>query len=136
MRRVMVFQHVGHELLGTLNPQLKAAGLRVKYVNFGRHPDSKPSLEDYNGLVILGGPMGVYESKKFPHLNVEMRLIEEALEKNIPVLGICLGSQMIAHVLGSDVRRSPQKELGWCDIHLTDDGKNDRLFEGYEAREK
>jgi len=55
MRKLLVFQHVAHEILGTLNPLLKRAGLRIRYVNFGRHPDAQPSLDGYHELVILGG---------------------------------------------------------------------------------
>jgi hypothetical protein len=51
MRKLLVFQHVAHEILGTLNPLLKRAGFRIRYVNFGRHPDAQPSLEGYHGLV-------------------------------------------------------------------------------------
>lgn len=132
----MIFQHVPWEPLGTLNPMLKDAGFRIRFVNFGRHPDIQPDLEGYSGLVILGGPMGVYEADKHPHLKVEMRLIEEALKKNIPVLGICLGAQMLASVLGSHVRKAPQMEIGWYDIHLTDQGKKDKLLSAFNQTEK
>lgn len=132
----MIFQHVGHEPLGVLNPMLKAAGFRIRYVNFGRHPDMVPSLDGYNGLIVLGGPMGVYEAENYAHLKTEMKLIEEAIQKNIPVLGICLGAQMIAHVLSSHVRKAPAWELGWYDVHLTAAGKKDSLFKSYEKTEK
>lgn len=132
----MIFQHVGHEPLGTLNPMLKAAGFRIRYVNFGRHPDFVPSLKGYSGLIILGGPMGVYEKDHVPHLKVEMDLIEEALRMNIPVLGICLGAQLIAGVLGANVYKARQWELGWYDVHLTDSGKKDPLFAQYQPSEK
>lgn len=131
----MIFQHVGHEPLGTLNPMLKAAGFRIRYVNFGRHPDFIPSLKGYNGLIVLGGPMGVYEKDAIPHLKVEMSLIEEALRMNIPVLGICLGAQLIAGVLGARVYKAPKWELGWYDIQLTEAGKRDPLFAAYGPKE-
>lgn len=126
---------MAHEPLGTLNPLLKAAGLRVKYVNFDRDPNLVPQLEDYNGLVVLGGGMGVYEADKHPHLKVEMKLIEEALKKNIPVLGICLGSQLIAQVLGSTVRKHTCKEIGWFKLYLTSAGKVDPVFKDYNPTE-
>jgi len=132
----MVFQHVGHEPLGTLDPLLKAAALRIRYVNFAREPDSKPSLDSYDGLIVLGGPMGVYEAHQHPHLITEMRLIEAALKKKIPVLGICLGAQLLAHVLGGDVRKGPAWEFGWCEVEVTEAGRRDKLFAGYQPREK
>lgn len=128
MRNIIVFQHVGHEPLGTLNPMLKAAGFRIKYVNFGRNPEATPSLDGYNGLVVLGGPMGVEQAERIPHLKVELNAIEEALKKDIPVLGICLGSQLIAHVLGAKVGKAKDMEIGWYDLHFTDAGQKDPLF--------
>lgn len=136
MRKIMIFQHVGHEPLGTLNPMLKAAGFRIRYVNFGRDPQSEPDLEGYAGLIVLGGPMGVYEAAKFCHLKFEMKKIEEALKRGIPVLGICLGSQLIASVLGADVRKNKQWELGWYNVGLTDHGKADPLFKAYAESER
>lgn len=136
MRNILVLQHVPHEILGTLNPLLKKHGFRIRYVNFGRDPNAEPKLDKYNGLIVLGGPMGVYEADKFPHLRVEMRLIEEALRRDIPVLGICLGSQLIAHVLKADVRVHTHKEIGWHDIHLTEQGDDDPLFQRFDKTEK
>jgi len=136
MRKIMIFQHVGHEPLGTLNPMLKAAGFRIRYVNFGRDPECVPDLEGYSGLIVLGGPMGVYEADQFPHLKTEMKLIEEAMKRDIPILGICLGSQLIAAVLGSHVRKSPHTELGWYDVHTTPAAANDPLFQDYRPTEK
>lgn len=136
MRRMMIFQHVGHEPLGTLNPMLKAAGFRIRYVNFGRAPSAEPSIEGYNGLVVLGGPMGVYESKRYTHLTHEMRQIEYAFKLDIPVLGICLGAQLIAEVLGGRVRKAPEWELGWYGLHLTDQGKQHKLFGPTWRKEK
>lgn len=135
-RKIMIFQHVGHEPLGTLDPMLKAAGFRIRYVNFGRQPDMVPKLEGYAGLIILGGPMGVYDKDLIPHLQVEMRVIEEALKIDIPVLGICLGAQLVAAVLGAGVRKAAHVELGWHEVHLTESGKNDPLFRDYRDPEK
>lgn len=132
----MVLQHVGHEPLGTLNPMLKAAGFRIRYVNFGRDPDSQPELEGYRGLIVLGGPMGVYDAHAHPHLNVEMKLIEEALRLDIPILGICLGSQLLAHVLGAKVAKAKKMEIGWCPVAMTEDGKDDGLFGHFKSAEK
>jgi GMP synthase (glutamine-hydrolysing) len=136
MRKIMVLQHVGHEPLGTLDPLLKAAGFRIRYMNFGRDPHLTPNIEAYNGLIILGGPMGVYETHQYPHLKVELQLIEKAIAKNIPVMGICLGAQLIATALGASVRKAPEWELGWSKISLTGLAKEDPLFSHYESQEK
>lgn len=134
MRKILVIQHVAHEILGTLNPLLKERGFRIRYVNFGRDPDFVPSLQGYSGLILLGGPMGVYEVNKYPHLKEELRLIEEALKNELPILGICLGAQLIAHALGASVRRHAN-EVGWHQVNLTRDGKSNPLFSCYDSSE-
>lgn len=136
MRKVLVFQHVAHEILGTLDPLLKKNRFRVRYVNFERHPNEEPSLDKYAGLIVLGGYMGVYESDRYTHIKHEMKVIEEALKKQIPILGICLGAQILAHVLGANVRKHAKKEVGWHDVHLTDGGKNDSVFSAFRPTEK
>lgn len=135
MRKILVLQHVAHEILGTLNPLLKAAGFRIKYVNFDRDPDATPSMEKYNGLIVLGGYMGVYEAHKYPHLLHEMHVIEQALKKDVPVLGICLGSQLIAHVLGGRVSKGDVPEIGWTPVKLTEEGRKENLFEDFREEE-
>lgn len=132
----MVLQHVAHEPLGTLDPMLKAAGFRIRYINFGRDPQIEPELDAYSGLIVLGGPMAVYEADKYTHLKTEMRLIEQALQKNIPVLGICLGAQLVAAVLGAQVRKARDWELGWYDVHVTEKAKSNPLFKAYDKSEK
>ena len=136
MRKILVFQHVANKILGTLNPTLKDHGLKIRYVNFDRNPEESPTIDKYNGLIVLGGQMGVYEADRYTHIKTEMKLIEEALKKNIPVLGICLGAQMLAQVLGSEVRQSNEKEIGWFDIHLTADGQNDPILSHFQKKEK
>lgn len=136
MRKILVCQHVAYEPLGTLNPLLKQNGLRIRYVNFGRDPHAKPDLEDYYGLIILGGPMSVWEEKEFPFLKHEIKLIAEAIKKNLPVLGVCLGAQLIAKALGAEVGRHTAKEIGWYDVSLTDEGKKDRLLKYIREQEK
>lgn len=136
MRKVLVFQHVANKILGTLNPTLKEHGLRMRYINFEREPSAMPSVERYNGLIVLGGNMGVYEAEKYTHIKTEIKLIEEALKKDIPILGICLGSQLLAHVLGGSVKKHTQKEVGWCDVTLTEEGQKDSLFQHFGKKEK
>ena len=132
----MVIQHMEHEPLGTLTPLLEAAGFSIQNVNFYRNPESGPQIAGCDGLIVLGGPMGVYEADQFPHLKVEMAVIESALKKDIPILGICLGAQLLAHVLGGRVFKGPQMELGWLDLQVTNEGRKDPLINHYQATEK
>ena len=125
MKRLLVFQHVPHEILGTFNPLLKYAGFRIRYVNFGRTPDATPNVEKYDGLIILGGPMCVDQIESHPHLQTEIDAIKLAMEQHMPVLGICLGAQLIATALGAQVKRNPVKEIGWYDVTPTTEGNKD-----------
>ena len=136
MKRLLVFQHVPHEILGTFNPLLKNAGFRIRYVNFGRTPDAKPEVEKYDGLIILGGPMCVDQTDQHPHLRTEIAAIQTAMERNMPILGICLGAQLIAAALGTRVYRNPTKEIGWYDVTPTDAGVKDPLFRHFAGTEK
>lgn len=136
MKKLLVLQHVAHELLGTLNPLLKRSGFRIRYVNFARYPDAQPSLDGYDGLVVLGGPMSVNDTGRLPHLIIEMKLIEKALQKNLPVLGICLGAQLIAKTLGAAVYPIREKEIGWYDVSPTDHAQSDPLLTAFAATEK
>lgn len=136
MGRLLVCQHVAYEILGTLDPLLRQSGFRIRYVNFDRDPESKPRLDSYDGMVILGGPMSADQVDRYPHLDTEVELIRAAIDKDIAVLGICLGAQLIARALGAQVRRNPVKEIGWYDVSLTEEGRSDPLLRGFGASEK
>jgi len=135
MKKILVFQHVAYEILGTLHPLLKEAGFRIRYVNFGRDPQLKPNVDRYDGLVILGGGMNVHETTKYPHLLTEMNSIERAIKRKMPVLGICLGAQLIAATLGAKVKANARKEIGWFDVALTPGGQSDPLFGHFKKSE-
>lgn len=136
MRKLLVCQHVPFEILGTLDPLMREAGFRIRYVNFGRHPDAQPSLDPYRGVVVLGGPMNVDEVDRHPHLATEVRLIQNAIERGMPVLGVCLGAQLIAKALGASVRSNGRKEIGWYDVEVSEAGRADPLFRHFAARER
>ena len=136
MKKLLVLQHVAHEILGTLNPLLKRNGFRIRYVNFARHPEAEPSLDGYHGLVVLGGPMSVNDARQHPHLITELNLIEEAMQRNLPVLGICLGAQLIAKALGATVYPTQEKEIGWYDVTPTKDAEGDPLLVEFRGTEK
>jgi GMP synthase (glutamine-hydrolysing) len=128
MPKLLVFQHIAHEILGTLDPLLRRERIRIRYVNFERHPDARPTLDGYDGVVVLGGPMNVDQADRYPHLRHEMDVIREALDRDRPVLGICLGAQLLAHALGANVGRAPQREIGWYDVGFRDHARADALL--------
>jgi len=127
MRRLLVFQHVPYEILGNLDPLLRDARFRLRYVNFGREPDAQPDVSRYSGLIVLGGPMNCDQADRYPHLATEIDAIRRAISDGIPVLGICLGAQLIARALGARVYRNPLKEIGWYELLPTATGREDPL---------
>lgn len=126
MARVLVLQHVAAEPLGVLDPMLRRAGHRIRYVNFARDPDAEPRLDRYQALIVLGGPMQVGDSAG--HLAVECRLLEQALDRQVPMLGICLGGQLLAHVLGARVGPCIRPEIGWYQLHPSEHAKDDPVL--------
>jgi len=128
LRKLLVFQHAASEPLGVLDPMLRSRGFRVRYVNFSRDPGAKPALARYNGLVVLGGPMHVDQADAHPHLLAEIAALREAIQREIPVLGICLGAQLLAAALGANVRPHAVREIGWYRLHPTAAAASDPLF--------
>ncbi len=126
--KVLVFQHVPFEPLGTLDPLLKDAGFRIRYVNFGREPEQRPDLDRYEALIVLGGPMNADQINTYPNLLTEVDIIREAVEEGMSVLGICLGAQLLAKALGGSVSRNEVREIGWCDVEMTDAGLQDPVL--------
>jgi GMP synthase (glutamine-hydrolysing) len=128
LSRILVFQHVAAEPLGTLDPLIRRRGHRVKFVNFERDPHARPRLDRYRGLVVLGGPMNVEDREHRAHLQTEIDVIAQALGAGKPVLGICLGAQLLAHALGAQIRRHSVSEIGWYDLAITEQGRDDPVL--------
>lgn len=128
MKSILVVQHVAHEPLGTLHALLRQGGFRIRYVNYARDPAVQVDVTRYDGLIVLGGPMSVYQAEQYPHLLAELDLIRRAIDAHKPVLGICLGAQLIAHALGATVGPMPALEIGWYDVDLNDDGSADPML--------
>lgn len=129
--KVLVFQHVPFEPLGTLDPLLKNSGFRIRYVNFGREPESRPTLDGYEALIILGGPMNSDQIDTYPNLITEVEIIREAVARDMSVLGICLGAQLLAKALGGDVSRNEVREIGWYDVEVTGAGREDSVLSAF-----
>ncbi|KJV44611.1 glutamine amidotransferase [Acinetobacter indicus] len=120
---VYAIQHLAFEDLGAWEDVLYEQGLRVRYFEAGVENLEKAFAHE--GLVIiLGGPIGVYETKDHPFLQREIDLLKVRLEKNLPTIGICLGAQLIAHALGAKVYAGHVKEIGWSRLSLADAAHN------------
>ncbi|TCM60279.1 GMP synthase (glutamine-hydrolysing) [Acinetobacter calcoaceticus] len=117
-KTIYAIQHLAFEDLGSFEDLLYELGFRVRYFEAGVD-DLKPAL-NYHGLtVILGGPIGVYETEDYPFLSTEVELLTQRLAENKPTLGICLGAQLIATALGAKVYAGEHKEIGWSQLQLS-----------------
>ena len=113
--RAHFLQHVAFEGLGSIEPWLEAAGYEITNTRFFESV-ALPDLKKIGLLVVMGGPMSVNDEDKFPWLVSEKKHILEAINSGTPVLGICLGAQLIASALGAPVYRNSVKEIGWFPI--------------------
>lgn len=120
-------QHVPFENLACIEHWAKEKGYTITSSKMYAD-DSFPSIGELDWVVIMGGPMGVYDDVQYPWLKKEKNFIEQAIHHGKRVLGICLGAQLIAHVLGAKVYANSYKEIGWFPVSLTDSGKNAKLF--------
>lgn len=127
--RFLVVQHHRLETLGTIAAVLGQSQLQVVRADQGEPVPA--DLRDTTGLILLGGPQAVYQQDRYAYLRAELRLIEQALQGRLPVLGICLGSQLLATALGAAVRPATHKEIGWHPVQLTED---DPMFAGIPRR--
>ncbi|MBI3608108.1 MAG: gamma-glutamyl-gamma-aminobutyrate hydrolase family protein [Nitrospirae bacterium] len=132
MSTVLAIQHVQGETLGAIADTLSGQGIAVDAIRTFDGQRIPTGMGGADALIVLGGPMGVYEQDRHPFLRDEIRLIEEALRDETPVLGICLGSQLLASALGAKVTKGKRKEIGWHPIRLTEAGMSDPLWTGLD----
>lgn len=130
MQSVWVLQHTPSETLGTIEDVLRGHLIGVNYIETYEGESVPGEMAGQAGLIVMGGPIGVYEHAKYPFLRDEMRLIESALKLGKPVLGVCLGSQLLAAVLGAEVKKGERKELGWHAVALSELAVEDPVFTG------
>jgi len=134
-RKIHCFQHVAFEDLGCIGNWIDQNNHKLTYTKFYEE-HSIPEPEDYDWLIIMGGPMGIYDNEQYQWLDEEKIAIKKAIDANKTVIGICLGSQLIADVLGEKVYRNPEKEIGWFEIKLTEQAKTANLFVGQTAEKR
>lgn len=128
---IHTLMHVPFEGLGCIEQWISKNNHTVSYTRL--YEDYQlPTLDEIDWLIVMGGPMGVYDEAIYPWLSEEKTFIKQVIEKGKTVIGICLGSQLIAEVLGAKVFPNKQKEIGWFDLQITEEGKNQKLLNGFE----
>lgn len=131
--RALVLQHIAVEGPGRLGAFLEQRGwaLETKALYAGDGLPAEP--QDYHAIIIMGGPMGVYDEAVYAFLRQEHTFLQRAITQQVPLLGICLGSQLLAKALGARVYPNACKEIGWYTVDLTPAGRSDVLFQGAPA---
>ena len=135
MPTLLVIQHVPHERLGTFEPAFKAAGCALRLLNAHDANAAWPRATDVDGIVSMGGPQSAAEQAKYPYLAREITLLRAALKAGTPVLGVCLGAQLLAAALGAAVTKNPQKEIGWYPLMRESGADGDPIFAPFESTE-
>ena len=128
--RLHAFYHVPFEDVGAVGLWAAERGHDVAATNLYAD-ETPPSPADYDMLVVMGGPMGVYDEKEYPWLAAEKKAIEAGIASGKPVLGVCLGAQLLSVVLGGSVSRNPVPEIGWFKVNMTPEGLAEPVFAGF-----
>jgi GMP synthase (glutamine-hydrolysing) len=135
MKPVVVVRHEGPDRIRLAEDVFAESGLRVAYVDLWRD-HQLPSPADVAALVFLGGTMGVGDSNEFPFLAAEQDLIREAVRQSIPLLGLCLGAQLLAAATGGKVFRAAHRSIGFLPVAKTLAAESDGLFRGFCATDR
>ncbi len=127
MRTALAIRHVHFEDLGSFAAPIATAGYHVRYLDLGLDELRPQDIVTADLLIVLGGPVGVYESHLYPILDEELEVLRCRLAAGAPTLGICLGAQLMASALGAQVAPGSAKEIGWAPVNLTEAGQNGPL---------
>lgn len=130
--KVLTFRHTPLEDTGLIAASLERRRLACRYADLYARPE-EVDISDAAGLILMGGPMSVNDD--LPWLQTEMECIRQAASQGKPVLGVCLGAQLIAKALGARVYPNAVKEIGWAPVYWTDAGRADALFAGLPSPE-
>ena len=128
-QRIHALLHVDFEDLGFIEQWADSRSHPISYTRF-YDQESLPTQDDFDWLIVMGGPMSIHDEQAFPWLADEKRFIKQSIDSGKNVIGICLGSQLIAHCLGATVQPSGTKEIGWLPIQLTPAGQSHPLLQG------
>ncbi len=125
--RIFILKHAKVEGPEYILDLIKRKKYKYKIINIFKN-EKLPSMNSFDGLVLMGGPMGIYEEDKYPWLIKEKLFIKNAIKKEKKILGICLGAQLLAECLGGKVTKNKYKEIGWYPVWLTEEAKKHFIF--------
>jgi GMP synthase-like glutamine amidotransferase len=125
---VLIVKNVATEGPGTIEEFLKERGIAYSILEMYDCHAEIPDIRNLSHLVVMGGPMAVYESTEHAYLSLELAMIRSFIKSKKPVLGICLGAQMIAHAVGAEVYAGETQEIGWNKVDLTTEGMEDPVM--------
>ncbi len=132
MKTIWIIRHVDYERLGHIPSVLEELQLPYRSISLSSG-DPLPPLEEVGGVITMGGPMSAYEKPEHAWIGDEETFLREAHKRNIPILGICLGAQILAQAFGAKVHKAPKVEVGWVPLQKTTDEKgramSDRLLD-------
>jgi len=127
---VLIVKNIASEGPGTIEEFLRERNMAYSILDMYDCHAEIPDIRNHSHLVIMGGPMAMYEIGQHEYMNMEVVMIRSFIKNNKPVLGICLGAQMIAYALGADVFAGEASEVGWDKVSITPDGMEDPVLSG------
>ncbi|GAC1583758.1 MAG: type 1 glutamine amidotransferase [Ktedonobacteraceae bacterium] len=133
MKRVLTIINIADDPTGYIGELLEEHGIAYDIIDASMQPIPDPTM--YDAMVVFGGPQNANEDEKYPYFLQEKAALRTAVEQDMPVLGICLGGQLLATVLGGTVKKHTITEIGFSEVQCTDEGRHDPLYEGLAGRQ-
>ncbi len=133
-RRILIIKHVEQEGAGLIGTFFGNDGWDLEIVELGSGGRLPESIDSFAAVIVLGGPMNVYQIAGYPFLEEEEHLIRRTLIDELPMLGICLGAQLLAKTCGAKVVKAARREVGFYPVHVTDEGAKDPLFKDFSRQ--
>lgn len=131
---ILIIKHIDIEGPGSIAEFFQDTAWALREIDLSKSQLLPKNLEDIEAIITLGGPMNVYEEDKYPFLEDEDAFLKQAIKEEIPILGICLGAQLLAKACAAKVKQAPCKEIGWYKVNLTKVARKDMLFKNLPSR--